>query len=109
VPLLQGEQEQLQLPVRFHWPLGVTMVEYNVEAQIKVYVEDPAAMDSVKAGIEKIAKVQRFWEEDVGFGIKVLKATLLLVDAEGGMEKLEENIRSLDKVSQVEVESVSRV
>jgi len=85
------------------------MEEYNVAAQIKVYVEDPAAMDSVKAEIEKLVKVQRFWEEDVGFGIKVLKATLLMVDAEGGMEKLEEKIRSLDNVSQVEVESVSRV
>ena len=75
VPLLQGEQEQLHLPVWFHWPLGVLMAEYNVAAQIKVYVEDPAAMDSVKAEIEKLVKVQRFWEEDVGFGIKVLKAT----------------------------------
>ncbi|MCK5505054.1 MAG: hypothetical protein KAJ10_07810 [Thermodesulfovibrionia bacterium] len=109
VPLLQGEQEQLQLPVWFHWPLGVLMEGYNVAAQIKVYVEDPAAIDNVKAGIEKIAKVQRFWEEDVGFGIKVLKATLLLVDSEGGMDKLEEKIKSLEKVSQVEVESVSRV
>lgn len=85
------------------------MEEYNVAAQIKVYVDDPSALEEVKAEIEKMVKVQRFWEEDVGFGIKVLKATLLLVDAEGGMEKLEEKIKGLDKVSQVEVESVSRV
>jgi translation elongation factor EF-1beta len=84
-------------------------MEYNVAAQIKVYVDDPASMAGVKASIEKLAKVQRFWEEDVGFGIKVLKATLLFNDAEGGMDKIESGIREIQGVSEMEVESVSRV
>ncbi len=85
------------------------MEEYNVAAQIKVYVDDPAMMAQVKAHIEKLAKVQRFWEEDVGFGIKVLKATLLMNDAEGGMDKIEEKIRKIKNVSELEVETVTRV
>ncbi|HSB46931.1 MAG TPA: hypothetical protein VLD37_02880 [Candidatus Bilamarchaeum sp.] len=85
------------------------MEELNVAAQIKIYVDDPKAMPEVKAGIEKVAKVQKFWEEDVGFGIKVLKANLLLADTEGGMEKIEEKIRSLGHVSELEVEAVTRV
>lgn len=85
------------------------MEELNVAAQIKIYVDDPKAMPGVKAGIEKVAKVQKFWEEDVGFGIKVLKANLLLADSEGGMEKIEEKIRSLEHVSELEVEAVTRV
>ena len=85
------------------------MAEYNVAAELKVYVEDQSAMDSVKAGIEKIAKVQNFAEEDVGFGIKVLKVTVLMMDSEGGMDKLEADIKAIDKVSQVEVGNVSRV
>lgn len=85
------------------------MEELNVAAQIKVYVDDPKAIPKVKAGIEKLAKVQKFWEEDVGFGIKVLKANLLLADTEGGMETLEGKIRSLDNVSELEVETVTRV
>jgi elongation factor 1-beta len=85
------------------------MEELNVAAQIKVYVDDPASMSKVKAGIEKLAKVQKFWEEDVGFGIKVLKANLLLADSEGGMEKLEQEIRSIEGVSELEVETVTRV
>jgi translation elongation factor EF-1beta len=85
------------------------MEEFNVAAQVKVYVEDPSAFDTVKAEIEKIAKVQRFWEEDVGFGIKVLKATLLLSDAQGGTDELEEKIKGIQNVSQVEIESVGRV
>jgi len=84
-------------------------MEYNVAAQIKVYADDSSKLDAVKAGIEKIAKVQKFWEEDVGFGIKVLKAVLLLNDAEGGMDKIEERIRKLPNVSELEVEEVSRV
>ena len=85
------------------------MEELNVAAQIKVYVDDPEAIPKVKEGIEKIAKVQKFWEEDVGFGIKVLKANLLLADTEGGMEKVEEKIRGLENVSELEVEAVTRV
>lgn len=85
------------------------MADYNVAAQIKVYVNDPSSLDGVKTEIEKIAKVQRFWEEDVGFGIKVLKATLLFDDSQGGMDQLEEKIKKLDNVSEVEVETVTRV
>ncbi|MDD5171890.1 MAG: hypothetical protein PHF60_02525 [Candidatus ainarchaeum sp.] len=84
-------------------------MEYNVAAQVKIYVDDPAAMAEVKAGIEKVVKVQRFSEEDVGFGIKVLKATLLLTDSEGAMDKLEEKIRAVKGVSEIEVEEVGRV
>jgi len=85
------------------------MTEYNVAAQIKVYVDDPSSLGDVRKSIEGLVKVDRFWEEDVGFGIKVLKATLLMNDAEGGMDELEEKIKGIDNVSQVEVESVSRV
>ncbi|MEW6748727.1 MAG: hypothetical protein AB1295_03405 [Candidatus Micrarchaeota archaeon] len=83
--------------------------ELNVAAQLKIYVEDAATMPSVKEGIEKLAKVNKFWEEDVGFGIKVLKANLLLADSEGGMERLEAAIMEIEGVSQVEVETVTRV
>jgi translation elongation factor EF-1beta len=85
------------------------MTEYNVAAQVKIYVDDQAAMPTVKNGLEKIAKVNKLWEEDVGFGIKVLKANLLLDDSEGGMDVLEEKIRKLGNVSEVEVETVTRV
>ncbi len=85
------------------------MEEFNVAAKLKIYVDDPSSMDGVKNEIEKLAKVQRFWEEDVGFGIKVLKANVLLQDSEGGMEKLETGIRGIKGVSELEVEEVSRV
>jgi translation elongation factor EF-1beta len=85
------------------------MEEFNVAARLKIYVDDPASMGPVKTEIGKLAKVQRFWEEDVGFGIKVLKANVLLKDSEGGMETLESGIRNIKGVSELEVEEVSRV
>jgi translation elongation factor EF-1beta len=83
--------------------------EYNVAAQVKIYLDEPASLESVKVGIEKVTKVQKFWEEDIGFGIKVLKANLLLKDSEGGMDKLEGDIRNVKGVSEMEVESVTRL
>ena len=85
------------------------MTEYNVAAQVKIYVDDQSAMPAVKSGLEKIAKVNKLWEEDVGFGIKVLKANLLLDDSKGGMDALEAKIKKLGNVSEVEVETVTRV
>jgi translation elongation factor aEF-1 beta len=84
-------------------------MEYNIEARIKVYIEDPKSIPNVKSHIEKLVKVVKFWEEDVGFGIKALKAVVLMNDSEGGMDQLEEKIRGIEHVGQFEVESVSRV
>lgn len=85
------------------------MDEYNVSATFKIYIEDQSKAESIKKSISKLVKVQRFWEEDIGFGIKVLKAATLMNDSEGGMDALEENMKKVDGVSQVEVEDVSRI
>jgi len=84
-------------------------MEYNVAARVKIYLDDPASMAEVKSGIEKLIKVQKFWEEDVGFGIKVLKANLLITDSEGAMDELEGKLRGVKGVSEIEVEEVGRV
>jgi translation elongation factor EF-1beta len=85
------------------------MVEYNVAAQIKVYVDDPSALDNVKGEVGKLAKVQNAKEEDVGFGIKALMLTVLFDDSQGGIEQLEEKIKAIEHVSQTEVIGVNRI
>lgn len=82
---------------------------YNVAALMRIYVDDPSALEEVREKVEGIAKVQSWREEDVGFGIKVLKLTVLFDDAKGGIDELERKIKKLEHVSQVEVEGVSRV
>jgi translation elongation factor EF-1beta len=84
-------------------------MEYNVAADIKIYIDGPESVPGVKAEIEKLVKVQRFWEEDVGFGIKVLKATLMMDDSAGGMDKLEADIRKIKGVSELEVDNITRL
>jgi len=85
------------------------MTEYNVAADIKIFLEDSKASDKVKSDLEKIAKVRTSSVEDGPFGIKILRATLLLNDEQGGMDEIEEKIRKIEGVSQVEVENVTRV
>jgi elongation factor 1-beta len=85
------------------------MTEYNVAADIKVLLSDAAKMDEVKSAIEKMVKIQSSSVEEVGFGIVALKATVLMNDEEGGMDELEKKITDLEAVSQMEVESISRI
>jgi translation elongation factor EF-1beta len=95
--------------VRIQRSIGENMVEYNVAAQIKVYVDDPSALDNVKGEVGKLAKVQNAKEEDVGFGIKALMLTVLFDDSQGGIEQLEEKIKAIEHVSQTEVIGVNRI
>ncbi|MEM4358926.1 MAG: hypothetical protein QXT45_00135 [Candidatus Bilamarchaeaceae archaeon] len=87
---------------------GVDM-EYNVAAQLKIYVDDPKKIEAVKSSIERLAKINKAWEEEVAFGIKVLKVILLLNDAAGGMSELEEKVKRIPHVSEIEVEEVTRI
>ncbi|MEK6979732.1 MAG: elongation factor 1-beta [Candidatus Micrarchaeota archaeon] len=84
---------------------------YDVMAVFKIFAEDSNNLGVIRSAIEKleIGKVHSSSEEDIGFGIKVLKVIFLLNDDSGGMDALEEKIRGISGVSQVEVEDVSRV
>ena len=84
-------------------------MEYNVAAQFKIYVDSPDAIEDVKSKVAELAKLDKSWEEELGFGIKVLKVVLLLNDAAGGMSELEEKLGKIEHVSQVEVENVTRI
>jgi len=71
-------------------------------------MQDPGQAEGVKKALEGIVKVRNSREEDIGFGIKVLKATILLSDSEGGMDKAEEKIKKIPNVSELEIENVTR-
>lgn len=85
------------------------MKEFDVAAELKIYIDDPSKIEVVKKGVEKAAAVKEIKEEELGFGIKILRAILLLPDSEGGMDQLEQKIRKIPHVSEVEVETVTRV
>jgi translation elongation factor EF-1beta len=85
------------------------MAEYNVAADIKIFLEDASKADNVRKGLEKLAMVRSSSIEEGPFGIKILRATLLLNDDTGGMDALEQKIGKIEGVSQIEVENVTRV
>ena len=78
---------------------------------MKIYLENPDEISSVKESLSNLenTKLQKVSEEDIGFGIKVLKALFLMKDSEGGADALEEKIKSISNVKEVEVESVGRI
>ena len=85
------------------------MAEFNVAADVKIFLEDASKADKVRKGLEKLAKVRATSMEEGPFGIKILRATLLLNDEQGGMDALEQKISEIEGVSQIEVENVTRV
>jgi elongation factor 1-beta len=73
----------------------------------KILPASPDKFDQVKAGLEKL-KPQRLEEEPIGFGLSALKFTAIIPDAGGHQDELEEKIRSIDGVGEIEVLRASR-
>ena len=84
-------------------------MEYDVAVDIKVFLDDHSKLEEIKKEISKITKVQKFWEEEIAFGAKALKAVLLMSDKEGGLDTLEDKIKNIAGVSEIEVENITRV
>ncbi|MCL5429947.1 MAG: elongation factor 1-beta [Candidatus Marsarchaeota archaeon] len=78
-----------------------------VAVVFKIYAKDgefEKALASVKTMNPAGSQV-----EEIGFGIKVIKALFKFEDKGGGTQKLEEGLRKLDGVSEVEVYEESLV
>jgi translation elongation factor aEF-1 beta len=57
----------------------------------------------IKEEISKKIKIHDYHIEDIAFGLKVLR--ILVVSPDGATEKIENEIKSVEGVSEVEVES----
>ncbi len=75
---------------------------------IKVLPDGPGKLEAVKEGLKKL-EPKRLEEEPIGFGISALIFTTLIPDSGGGkQDELEEKIRSIDGVGDLEVLRASR-
>jgi elongation factor 1-beta len=87
----------------------------KVLAAIKIFPNDANIdLNALKAKIQSSlpagSTVQKFEEEPVAFGLVALIAYVVLPeDAGGKMDQVEESIRSVDQVSEIEVMRVGRV
>ncbi len=75
----------------------------KVATVFKVYAEDIAQTDSIKAEILKVLKPTGIQVDDIGFGIKVIKVMFVHEDQDGSTG-YEEGLRKIKGVRDVEVE-----
>lgn len=86
----------------------------KVLASIKIFPDDANIdLNAMKLKIQQSLpagfSVQKFEEEPVAFGLVALIALFVIPeDAAGQMEKLEEALKGVDRVSQIEVLRVGR-
>jgi translation elongation factor EF-1beta len=74
----------------------------SVATVFKVYPE-PGSEDAAKKEIEAILKPKGIQVEEIAFGIKVIKVLFVHDDKEGSTE-LEEKLRKVKGINEVEVE-----
>ena len=75
----------------------------KVAISMKVSGKEGLDITALGERIKEIGGIKEVQEEDVGFGIKVLKVLALIDDASGENQKLEDKINSIEGVDSVEV------
>lgn len=86
----------------------------EVLAKIKIMPEG-AEVDleelkkKIEEGMPRGARLHRVLEEPVAFGLRALVADVIVDDAEGGTDKIEDFISSLEGVSSIQIVSLTRL
>lgn len=65
-------------------------------------------IESIKKSVPKEMEMKSSSMEPIAFGLKAIIGDFLLDDSEGQMDKLEESIKSVEGVGQIEVTNISR-
>lgn len=86
----------------------------EVIATIKLMPESPEVdlekmKEDVKTSIPESAEFHKIDEEPIAFGLVALNVMVIVGDAEGGTEKVEENLAKIKGVSNVEVTDTRRL
>ena len=86
----------------------------EVVATIKLMPESPemdvAKVESeIKSAIPENTELHSIEEEPIAFGLVALNIMVVVDDAEGGTEQIEENLSKLEDVASIEVVDVRRL
>jgi elongation factor 1-beta len=65
-------------------------------------------LQSIKKSMPQGMEMKGHAIEPIAFGLKAIIGDFLLEDAEGQMDKLEESIKSVEGVGEIEVTNISR-
>ncbi|MBU4536065.1 MAG: elongation factor 1-beta [Euryarchaeota archaeon] len=86
----------------------------DVVATIKLMPESPEVdLENIKKNIEdsmpENAELHKIEEEPIAFGLVALNVIVVVGDAEGGTEAVEENLSKINDVGNVEVTDIRRL
>jgi elongation factor 1-beta len=85
----------------------------KVIAQIKIFpTETTVDLEELRKKVEKAlppeTSIARFDEEPIAFGLVALVANVVMPEEEGRMEKVEEALKSVETVGEIQVVNVWR-
>lgn len=81
----------------------------KVVVMFKIMPSEVDKYDTMKQKVLEIVKPEKIDEEYIAFGLKALKITLVLQDAKGGTDELEQKLTSIPEVGSVELEGIGRL
>jgi len=81
----------------------------GVVVLLKVLPADLVDFEDLKKAVLEKVDAKKVEVEPIAFGLKALNITVVLEDAEGGTDKLEETLKSLPQVGDVRVEGIGRL
>ncbi len=81
----------------------------EVAVVFKIYPEDMSQFERIKSDIAAKIKPRMIGEQPVAFGLVAIIVTVVVPDGSGGSEKIEEDLRNISGVSNVEVDSMDRL
>ncbi len=77
---------------------------------IKLMPESPETdLEKIKEEVKKLIDVSDMDEENVAFGLKAVMVSTVVKDDEGGTDKVEEKLSSIEGVQSVDVEDVQKL
>ena len=82
---------------------------WEVAVTFRIMPEEAEGFASMKAELEAKAKPYKSEEKEIGFGLKAIYATYIIHDGAGGADRLEETVRAVKGVGQVDVEGMDRL